>query len=234
MGVIKFEKGDWMEAKITYFEKGGEDNTDVTFGIAKKRAEELGIKTILIASTRGIAAAKAATFFKGYKIVAVGHITGYREPNKNEFTDENKAIVEKAGGAVVFAADPMTGITRRATPPPTPGVPPVMPTGSILEIPEIVAGVLRMFCAGIKVVIEIAGPAADAGLIRTDEDIIAIAGSNRGADTAVVMRAAKTRDMLRMRIKEILCKPLAPAGPPAGGMPGAGAGAGAPGAHRPA
>ena len=220
-----------MERTITYFEKQGEENTDVTFAIAKKRAEELGIKTILIASTRGTAAVKAANYFKGFKVVAVAHVTGYREPNKNEFTPENRAAVEKAGGAVLFARDTFTGLTRRPTPPPTPGVPPARPTGSILEIEDIIAGVLRMFCAGIKVVVEIAAPAADAGLIRTDEDIIAIAGSNRGADTAVVMTAANSRDLMRTRIKEILCKPLAPmAGPP----PGAGAGGPPAGAPRPA
>ena len=216
-----------MEGKITYFEKQGEDNTDVTFGIAKKRAEELGIKTILIASTRGNTAARAATFFKGCKVIAVGHATGYREPNKNEFTDENKVIVEKAGGTVLFAAHTFTGLTRRATPPPAPGVPPTPLTGSILEIQDIIANTLRMICVGIKVVIEIAAPAADAGLIRTTEDIIAIAGSNRGADTAVVMRAANSRDLLRTRINEILCKPLVygAGGPPA--APGAGAPMGA-------
>ena len=214
-----------MEGKITYFEKQGEEFTDVTFGIAKKRAEELGIKTILIASTRGNTAAKAATFFKGFKVIAVGHVTGYHEPNKNEFTDENKAIVEKAGGVVLFCRDTFTGITRRPTPPPVPGVPPVRPTGAILEIEDIIASTLRIFCAGIKVVIEIAAPAADAGLIRTTEDIIAIAGSNRGADTAVVMRAANSRDLLRTRINEILCKPLMYG---AGGPPAAAPGAGAP------
>jgi hypothetical protein len=49
--------------------------------------------------------------------------------------------------------------------------------------------------------------AADSGLIRTDEDIIAVAGSGRGADTAVVMKPAHTHDFFDLRIKEILCKP---------------------------
>ena len=219
-----------MEGKITYFEKQGEENTEVTFGIARKRAEELGIKTILIASTRGNTAVKAVNYFgKGYNLVFVGHATGQRQPNVNEFTDENRAIVEKAGGKVLFAAHTFTGLTRRPTPPPTPGVPPTPLTGPILELQDVIAATLRMFCAGIKVVVEIAAPAADAGLIRTDEDIIAIAGSDRGADTAVVMRAANTRYIMQTRIKELLCKPLAPRmGPPPGAGAGAPAGAAAP------
>ena len=49
--------------------------------------------------------------------------------------------------------------------------------------------------------------AADAGLVRTDEDIIAIAGSGRGADTAVVMRPANAHDFFDLKVREILCKP---------------------------
>ena len=39
-----------------------------------------------------------------------------------------------------------------------------------------------------KVVLEIAAMAADAGLVRTDEDVICIGGTGRGADTAVVLQ----------------------------------------------
>ena len=113
-----------MEGKITYFDKVGPDNTEATFSIAKKRADELGIKTILIASTRGDAAARAVDVFTGCKVVAVAHAYGYREANKNEFTDENRKKLESKGGVVVFGQHAMTGTTRRPTPPPPPGAPP--------------------------------------------------------------------------------------------------------------
>ena len=54
-----------MEGKITYFDKVGPDNTDETFRIAKQRAEELGIKTILIASTRGRFRRQGSRFLHG-------------------------------------------------------------------------------------------------------------------------------------------------------------------------
>jgi hypothetical protein len=60
---------------------------------------------------------------------------------------------------------------------------------------------------GMKVVIEISVMAADAGLVRTDEDIIAIGGSGRGADTAVVLRPVNSNDFFDLKVKEILCKP---------------------------
>ena len=54
-----------MESKIVYFDKPGIENTDEVLRIVKQRAEELGIKTIVVASTTGDTAAKAAKFFKG-------------------------------------------------------------------------------------------------------------------------------------------------------------------------
>lgn len=217
-----------MDGKIVYFDKTGEDNTEATLSIAKKRAEELGIKTILLASTRGNTAVKAIDVFKGMKVIAVGHAYGFREANKNEFTDENMKTFQSKGGILYFAGHAMVGLTRRPTPPPAPGTPPAPMAGSILEIGDVIATTLRMFSQGMKVVVEIGAMAADAGLVRTDEDIIAIGGTGRGADTAVVMRAANSRDLFQTRIKEILCKPLFPAQagggpPPAGAQPPAGA-----------
>jgi hypothetical protein len=64
-----------------------------------------------------------------------------------------------------------------------------------------------MFGQGTKVAIEIALMAADAGLIRTDEDVIAIGGTKDGADTALVIRPATSAHCLDLKIREIICKP---------------------------
>jgi len=40
-----------MEGKTFYFEKEGRENTEEVLHIVKQRAEELGIKTIVVAST---------------------------------------------------------------------------------------------------------------------------------------------------------------------------------------
>ena len=39
-----------MKLEVTYFEKAGKDNTDEVMTIVKKRAAELGIKTVVVAS----------------------------------------------------------------------------------------------------------------------------------------------------------------------------------------
>jgi len=72
---------------------------------------------------------------------------------------------------------------------------------------EVVARTLYVFGQGMKVACEIAIMAADAGLVCTDEDVIAIGGTHRGADTALVLRPVTSQDFFDLRVKEILCKP---------------------------
>lgn len=49
--------------------------------------------------------------------------------------------------------------------------------------------------------------AADAGLIPVDNDVVAIAGTGRGADTALLLRPANTARFFDLKIKEIIAKP---------------------------
>ncbi len=75
------------------------------------------------------------------------------------------------------------------------------------ELEEIIAYTLRIFGEGMKVACEITLMAADAGLVRTAEPAIAIAGTGKGADTAVILRPVNAQTFFDMRIMEILCKP---------------------------
>jgi len=76
-----------------------------------------------------------------------------------------------------------------------------------VQAEEIVADTLRIFGQGMKVACEIAVMAVDAGYVRTDEDVISIAGSGRGADTAIVVRPVNVHNFFDMKVKEIICKP---------------------------
>jgi hypothetical protein len=49
--------------EVTYFEKVGPQNTDKALEIAKKFADKLGVKDIVVASTTGFVAEKAAQIF---------------------------------------------------------------------------------------------------------------------------------------------------------------------------
>jgi hypothetical protein len=59
----------------------------------------------------------------------------------------------------------------------------------------------------VKVAVEISLMAADAGLVSPDEEVIAIAGTARGADTAIVLKPAHAHDAFSLKVKEIICKP---------------------------
>lgn len=185
-----------MEVKTVYFDKPGRENTRETLKIARKRAEELGTRTIVVASTVGETAVKAMEAFEGLRVIVVTHVTGLRQPNAQEFTEENKQAVEARGGIVLTTTHALGGLSRA-----------MRSKYDTFVLGEIIADTLRVFGQGIKVVCEIAAMAADTGLVRTDEDIIAVAGSGHGADTAVVMRPANTHDFFDLKIKEILCKP---------------------------
>lgn len=185
-----------MEGKIVYFEKPGVENTEEVLRIAKQRAEELSIKTIVVATTVGDTAVRAAEVFQGMKVIAVTHVTGMKEPNIQEFTEENRQKVESNGGTVLTTAHAFTGLDGA-----------MRKKFKMHLLGDVIANTLRIFGQGMKVIPEITVMAADAGLVRTDEDIIAIAGTGRGADTAVVLRPVNTMDFFDLRMKEILCKP---------------------------
>jgi len=185
-----------MELKTTYFENPGTENTEEVLRIVKQRAGELGIKTIVVASTVGDTAVKATEVFSGFKIIAVTHVAGMRSPDTQEFTEENKKIVEGKGGIVFTTTHLFSGLSAA-----------MHKKYNTYVIGDIVTNTLRIFGEGMKVVCEIAVMAADGGLVRTDEDIIAIAGTHRGADTAVVLRPVNSNDFFDLKVKEILCKP---------------------------
>ena len=185
-----------MQSKTVYFEKPGRENTEKVLRIVKQRADNLGIKTVVIASTTGDTAVKAMNAILGMRVIVVSYVTGYHVPNAQEFTQENRQIVEVKGGIVLTAAHTFAGISRA-----------MRRKFSTYVIGDIIANTLRIFGDGMKVVIEIAMMVADAGLVRTDEDIIVIGGTGKGADTAVVLRPVNSQDLFDLRVKEILCKP---------------------------
>jgi len=185
-----------MELKTVYFEKPGSENTEAVLRIARQRAEELGIKTVIVASTRGDTAVRAMDVFQGLRVIVVTHVTGFRAPDIQEFTEENRQMVDSKGGVIVTAAHAFAGLSRA-----------MRHKHNMYLLGEIVADTLRIFGEGLKVTCEIALMAADAGLVHTDEDVICIAGTSRGADTAVVLAPVNTHHFFDLKVKEILCKP---------------------------
>jgi hypothetical protein len=60
---------------------------------------------------------------------------------------------------------------------------------------------------GTKVCVEIALMATDAGLIPVNKDIITVAGTGRGADTALRILPANASKFFDLRIRGVIAKP---------------------------
>ena len=76
--------------------------------------------------------------------------------------------------------------------------------------PDIIANTLRMFGQGVKVAVEIAIMALDAGLVPYGADIVAVGGSSRGADSACVVRPAHSTAAFDTRVVDVICRPEPP------------------------
>jgi hypothetical protein len=179
-----------------YFSSPGGDNTAHTLEIAKQYADSKGIRSIVVATTSGETGKLAAELFGGHNVVAITHSAGFKSPDTQELTPENRAAIERLGGKIVTTQHALGGVGRAVR----------IKLGTY-ELDEIIAHTLRLFGQGAKVACEISLMAADAGLIRTDEDCIAIGGSGRGADTALLLKPANAMHFFDLRVRAVLCKP---------------------------
>jgi len=179
-----------------YFKKPGRENTVHTLEKAAERADELGIQNIIVATTSGETGLLAARIFPKKNLVVVTHSTGFVEPDFQELNPEFRSRIEESGVKILTCQHAMGGVGRA-----------VRKKLGTYELEEIIAYTLRIFGEGTKVAVEIALMAADAGLISTEEPCIAVGGTGRGADTAILLRPAHAQNFFDLRIMEILAKP---------------------------
>ena len=185
-----------VERKVTYFNEAGKQNTDALLSIVKEYVEKEGIGDIVFASTTGETGAKASKTFKGYNIVIVTHCFGFRELGKIELEDEYRNEI-LANGAKIFTGVHALSSVERA----------IRKDFGTIQPLELIANTLRLMGEGTKVCVEITLMAADAGLIPVDKDVIAIAGTGRGADTALRLQPANSGRFFDLKIKEVIAKP---------------------------
>jgi len=185
-----------VERKMTYFNEAGKQNTDALLKIVKEYVEKEGIRDIVVASTTGETGAKASKTFKEYNIVIVTHCFGFREPGKTELEDEYRREI-LANGAKIFTGVHALSSVERA----------IRKDFGTIQPLELIANTLRLMGEGTKVCVEITLMAADAGLIPVDKDVIAVAGTGRGADTALRIQPANTGRFFNLKVKEVIAKP---------------------------
>ncbi|MCL2058446.1 MAG: hypothetical protein FWH01_05230 [Oscillospiraceae bacterium] len=181
---------------LTLNDKG---NTARALDIAADEAIRLG-SPLLVATSSGETAVAAARVARdkgiAERLVIISSVYGSRGPDDNGMKEEFKKELDEANVRIVTAAHVLSG-AERAMSTKFRGVYPV----------EIIAHTLRMFSQGVKVTVEIAAMALDAGAIRHGSPVVAVGGTGRGADTVVVLTPAYTQDIFSTKVHEILCKP---------------------------
>lgn len=172
-------------------------DTEAVLKRANEYIEQTDIDTIVVASTSGETGAQAAAVFEldNRDLVVVGHSTGYRDQNEQEFESTYREQIEAAGGQVFIGPMVLSNIGR-----------PIRERDGFSGH-ELVADVLRLFGQGTKVALEIVLMGCDAGLVPAGETVLAIGGTGSGADTVVTIQAANSRDLFDARILEVLGKP---------------------------
>jgi len=148
-----------------------------------------------VATNKGYTSDKVIEIFTGFKVIAVNHHAGFREPWQVEIPDDKIKEYESTGVKVVIAAHAFSGIERS-----------FRSKHQGLYPLELTAEVLRTFGQGTKVCVEIVLMAADAGTL-TGKPIMSIGGTGTGADTAMILTPVHQKNFLEMKIHEIVCKP---------------------------
>lgn len=187
-----------MEREMTLFEEPGPDNTEETLRAARRRAEQLELEHTVFATSTGESALKAAEVFDGSGIQLIG-VTLHAGLWDIYDRPEPDAVREAMDRGVQFltATHTLMGNVEAAIREKFGGLPPV----------ELIAHTYYTFSQGMKVAVEVAVGAADAGLIPTDNEVIAMGGTNRGLDTAIVLSPAYSTSFFQTSVREIIAMP---------------------------
>ncbi len=188
-------------SKIYYFDKGGKHNSEMTYKLARERAEELGIRNIVIASIRGGSVPLMLDVFEGSD-VKIFFASCDACDGCPRFNLDMKKKLEAKGHEMIL-------INENKYP---------YPDAAVLAY--------RRVSQGFKEVVHLAIGVVEEEILPPGEDIIAISGTGwkgysggGGSDTAVVLETTSAQDFWSyegslaenktrgMKIKEIICMP---------------------------
>ena len=184
------------EKTLILFDKPGKMNTDATIDASAERASELNISEIVVATTTGQTALTAKQAMPDRKVIGVTLQAGVWK----KYAPPDPEIVRQAktqGVEFLTATHSLMGNVASAI---------REKFGGVCS-DEIIAYTYYTFGQGMKVAVEVAAMAADAGLLEMGKEVIAIAGTGGGADTAIVLSPAFTVKFFDTKIHEIVCMP---------------------------
>ena len=173
-----------VKREVEYFATPSSQNTEKVIEAVKKRVAIGSPKTVVVASTSGETGMKFAKAFKGIATVVV-------VSHEKKSPSYGRQIVEYGGKAV--------DETHLA-----------LHTNGMDDVRKS----FYTFGQGFKVAVEVILIAADKGEVSLYEDVIAVGGIGRGADTAIIARATTSKEIFtqdkskKLEIREIIAAPL--------------------------
>jgi len=178
------------------FSKPGAQNTKACLEVVLRAIEEKGIKHVVVASTYGDTGLLFAEALKDKEVnlVVVTHNVGFREPGTLEMTEGIRKQLQELGAKVYTGTMVFRGLGA------------AIKSQFHFSEEALIAQTLRIFGQGLKVCVEIVLMACDAGLIPP-QDVIAVAGTARGADTVSIIKAVPSNMFFNLKVREILAKP---------------------------
>ncbi len=209
------------------FDRPGPVNTDATIEIVKRVAARYPY--IVVASITGDCAVQVAERIRNTKVICVTCPQGMgweiENMQKGPFADipelkqmcdqwaaqglkrvpmnitpENRAKLEKLNVCVVQGTIPFFG----------PSFSMRLHLGQVTSL-DILAKTLELISTGTLVCLECVLMAVDAGVIPEDEQVLAVAGTERGLDTAWVIKSSASANLFHpakgTRFVELLAKP---------------------------
>ncbi len=191
----------YQTKEIHYFDRPGPENTADAARFARRRAEDLGLSTVVVASTSGTTGLLFAETLRGsgIRLVVVTHVVGFSQPGVWEFSPDACATLKAEGATLVTGTHALSGLERALSRASRVG------GGSRTE--AIAEALRRTLANGLKVAVECVLIATDQGVIGIEEEVIAVGGTNSGADTVCVIRPAHTASYFDLQVREIVAMP---------------------------
>lgn len=183
---------------LLYWEEPGRKNTERTLERVRGEIANSELKHLVIASNTGETVEKFLELTNDLQVhvVCVTHHVGFREPGFDEMEASKRDELRQKGVDLLTTTHALAGVARS-----------IKNDYGGLYPAEIMAETLRMFGQGVKVCVEISIMALDAGLVPFDQDIIAVGGTGRGADSACIVKPGHSNDVFSTEVREVLCRP---------------------------
>jgi len=173
-----------IDKACVYFLESGPENTDDVLNAVARRLKEKNIETVVVASTSGRTGVKFAETLKGKAKVIA--------ISHEEMEPKLKQNIIRLGG--VAADKTHLPFSERGL--------------------EKVRDTFYTLGQGFKVAVEVILIATDKGLVKPYKDVIGVAGTDRGSDTAIIARATTTKEIFskdvekKLEVREIIAMPL--------------------------